>query len=220
MYTLANMNHNGNAVRRNLVQAYRWYTLATERARPQERGLKERAISNRDYVAKIMTEGQIEEAKKLAAAWVPGPGSSEKIAPETQGIPAPDIPLPVPRAKFAVPMLIARGDVRFECTNERHPTTYLIEINVAKSQVRQWARFDDDGHTNGPIGPYVATITADKLTWNNRRSIGQITSVTSYVLERQSRVLTIESFTTGDEKPFVDRTKPCISAAGTAESRP
>src|SRR5262249_730593 len=75
MYTLATMHNSGYAVPRNLAEAYRWYTLAAERAGPQERGLKERAISNRDHVAKIITGGEIAEAKKLATAWVPGPGS-------------------------------------------------------------------------------------------------------------------------------------------------
>jgi hypothetical protein len=214
MYTLANMNHVGNVVPRDLVQAYRWYTLAAERAGPQHRGLKERALSNRDLVAKIMTGGQIEEAKQLAISWVPGPGSSEKTARVILGTPAPNVPLPVPRAKFAVPMMIAPGDMRFECTNERNPTTYLIEVNAAKSQVRQWARFDDGGATNGPFGPHAVTIATDKLTWILRQSVGKEASVTTYVLDRRSRILTIESRKSWEDKPFIDRTKPCVSAVG------
>jgi uncharacterized protein len=215
MYTLANMNHNGNAVPRNLVQAYKWYLLAAERAGPQDPGVRERATSNRDLVAKIMTSNQITEAKTLAAAWTPGPKSSEQLEPAPRGTPAPSAPIPVPRPKFALPMAIAPGDVRFECTNERHPTTYLIEVDVKKSQVSQWARSDDGGHTNGPFGPYQVTIATDKLTWTWRRSVGNVVGVTTYVLDRRSRVLTIESLTSGDDKPFIDRTKPCISAAGT-----
>lgn len=213
MYTLANMNHNGNVVPRNLVQAYRWYALAAERA-GSDSGLKDRALSNRDLVAKIMTGGQIDDAKKLAAAFAPARGVSEQVEPAPVGTPAPNAPVPVPRPKFALPMTIAPGDVRFECTNERHPTTYLIEVNVAKSQVRQWARFDDGGNTNGPFGPYAVTIAADKLTWILRQSVGKESSVTTYVLERASRILTIESMKSWEDKPFIDRTKPCISAKG------
>jgi hypothetical protein len=208
MYVLGNMNYNGNGVPRNLVEAYRWYELAAQRAEAQ-RGVREMAVSNRDLVAKLMTSGQIAEAKTLAAAWAPKPGSSLPAPLAMQGKSAPNAPLPTPRAKFALPMMVSRGDLRFECPHQRHQITYLIEVLVAKSQVRHWARFDDFGRTNGPFGPYEVKITPDKLTWTSG------TSASNYILDRRTGILTIET-TPSDGKPFIDRSKPCLSVVGTA----
>ena len=54
----------GNGVPRNDVEAYKWWEIAVARG-------YEGAKGNQEALSKRMTETQIAEAKKLAAAWKP-----------------------------------------------------------------------------------------------------------------------------------------------------
>lgn len=53
----------------DLVQAYKWFSLAASRA--QRNDLREKAIKARDLVATAMTPARIAEAQKLAREWKP-----------------------------------------------------------------------------------------------------------------------------------------------------
>ena len=53
----------------DLVQAYKWLSLAASRARGND--LREAAIKARDLVASGMTPARIAEAQKLAREWKP-----------------------------------------------------------------------------------------------------------------------------------------------------
>ena len=53
----------------DLVQAYKWFSLAASRA--QKNDLREAAIKARDLVATAMTPARIAEAQKLAREWKP-----------------------------------------------------------------------------------------------------------------------------------------------------
>jgi TPR repeat protein len=53
----------------DLVQAYKWLSLAASRA--QGNDLRENAIKARDLVAAAMTPARIAEAQKLAREWKP-----------------------------------------------------------------------------------------------------------------------------------------------------
>lgn len=55
----------GDGVPKNYVQAYKWDSLAADRGNAT-------ASKNRDEIARLMTEQQIAEAKRLAAEWKPG----------------------------------------------------------------------------------------------------------------------------------------------------
>jgi len=54
----------GKGVARNDVEAYKWLQIALDRGYIGAKG-------NQEALSKRMTEGQIAEAKKLAAAWKP-----------------------------------------------------------------------------------------------------------------------------------------------------
>ncbi len=60
---------NGLGVPQDYVQAHMWYNLAASRFPPS--GDRDRAVRNRDNVAKRMTSAQISEAQKLAREWRP-----------------------------------------------------------------------------------------------------------------------------------------------------
>ena len=63
-YTLASMYLKGQGVSEDKVHAYMWYALAARK------GDKD-AASDRDQIASTMTPQQVEEGKKLVAAWAP-----------------------------------------------------------------------------------------------------------------------------------------------------
>ncbi len=58
---------NGQGVSQDYVQAHMWYNLAASKSSPGED--LDRAVKNRDIVAKKMTPAQIGEAQKLAREW-------------------------------------------------------------------------------------------------------------------------------------------------------
>lgn len=58
----------GKGVKQDLVQAYMWYELATERTTGGDRGT---IAEMRDDLAAKMTTQQLAEAKKLAREWKP-----------------------------------------------------------------------------------------------------------------------------------------------------
>ncbi len=66
-FNMAMMHANGEGVRQDLVLAYMWWSLAAERFPLGE--LREDSMANRDRVAKLLTPQQIDEARRLAAAW-------------------------------------------------------------------------------------------------------------------------------------------------------
>ncbi len=73
-YTLAQTNlgfmyHLGRGVPQDYAQAHMWYNLAASRSPPGEG--HDRAVKNRDIVARRMTPAQISEAQKLAREWRP-----------------------------------------------------------------------------------------------------------------------------------------------------
>ncbi len=68
-YNLGVMYGNGEGVPQDYVQAHMWYNLAASRFPPGED--HDKAVKNRDIVAKRMTPAQISEAHKLAREWKP-----------------------------------------------------------------------------------------------------------------------------------------------------
>ncbi len=68
-YDLGVAYHNGEGVPQDYVQAHMLYNLAASRFPAGED--RDKAVKNRDIVAKRMTPAQISEAKKLAREWKP-----------------------------------------------------------------------------------------------------------------------------------------------------
>ncbi len=68
-YNLGIMYGKGQGVPQDYVQAHMWFNLAASRFPPGED--RDRAVKNRDIVAKRMTPAQISEAQKLAREWKP-----------------------------------------------------------------------------------------------------------------------------------------------------
>jgi hypothetical protein len=65
------MYANGLGVARDLVEAYKWYNLASNRYVTSDREGREIAARERDLVAARMTTAQIGQAQKLAREWRP-----------------------------------------------------------------------------------------------------------------------------------------------------
>ena len=68
-YNLGFMYGKGLDVPQDWVQAHIWLNLAASRYPPG--GGRDKAVKNRDIVAKMMTPAQISEAQKLAREWKP-----------------------------------------------------------------------------------------------------------------------------------------------------
>ncbi len=68
-YVLGVAYYNGQGVPQDYVQAHMWFILAASRFPPGED--RDKAVENRDIVAKRMTPAQISEAQKLAREWKP-----------------------------------------------------------------------------------------------------------------------------------------------------
>ena len=68
-YNLGFMYGMGQGVARSRVQAHLWFSLAATRWPPGEN--RDRAINNRDVLARRMLPAQIAEAEKLAREWQP-----------------------------------------------------------------------------------------------------------------------------------------------------
>jgi hypothetical protein len=83
----------------------------------------------------------------------------------------------------AVPQL-----ARFECAAK---TGVVHIVEVSDGQVRTWARFSPT-LTNGPFGPFPANVTQKTISWADHKTVGDTSSVTNYVIERQSYSLNIE----------------------------
>ncbi len=66
-FNVATMYAKGDGFRQDLVLAYMWFSLAAERFPVGE--LRQQSLANRDMVAERLSPQQIEEARKLAAAW-------------------------------------------------------------------------------------------------------------------------------------------------------
>jgi len=62
---------NGNGVLQDFVQAHKFYTLAAVAFGNRDRVGRDRALSNRALVEKVMSLGQINKAEELAAQWRP-----------------------------------------------------------------------------------------------------------------------------------------------------
>ena len=68
-YNLGFMYDNGQGVPQDYVAAHMWYNLSAAGSPPGED--RDRAVENRDIVAKRMTPAQIAEAQRLAREWKP-----------------------------------------------------------------------------------------------------------------------------------------------------
>ncbi len=68
-YNLGLMYRNGEGVPQDYAQAHMRYNLAASRFPPGED--RDKAVKNRDIIAKRMTPAQIAEAEKLAREWRP-----------------------------------------------------------------------------------------------------------------------------------------------------
>ncbi len=68
-YSLGLMYRTGLGVPQDYAEALQWYNLAASRLPPGED--RDKAVKNRDIVAKRMTPAQISEAEKLAREWRP-----------------------------------------------------------------------------------------------------------------------------------------------------
>jgi hypothetical protein len=62
---------NGNGVRQDFVQAYKFYILAAAAFGNRDRVGRDRALSNRALVEKVMSPAQIKKAEELAVQWRP-----------------------------------------------------------------------------------------------------------------------------------------------------
>ncbi len=63
------MYFRGEGMLRDLTQAYMWYDLASSRFPPG--AAHDKAVKDRDLVAKLMTPAQIAEAERRAREWKP-----------------------------------------------------------------------------------------------------------------------------------------------------
>jgi TPR repeat protein len=70
-YSLGFQYDKGQGVPQDYVQAHMWYNLAASRFSASEAEHRNKAIKNRDIVARNMTPAQIAEAQKLAREWKP-----------------------------------------------------------------------------------------------------------------------------------------------------
>ena len=68
-YNLGVMYAKGRGVPQDYAQAHMWFNFAASRFPPGED--RDKAVKNRDHVAKRMTPAQISEAEKLAREWRP-----------------------------------------------------------------------------------------------------------------------------------------------------
>ncbi len=68
-FNLGFMYGNGLGVPQDYAQAHMWYNLAASKFRPGKD--RDRAVKNRDFVAKMLTPAQISEAQRLAREWRP-----------------------------------------------------------------------------------------------------------------------------------------------------
>ena len=66
---LGGMYGNGHGVTQDYVQAHMWYNLAVSKSPPGKD--RNKAVKNRNAVAKRMTPAQISKAQKLAREWRP-----------------------------------------------------------------------------------------------------------------------------------------------------
>ena len=67
-FNLGSMYENGEGVPQDYALAHMWFNLAASRSSPGED--RDKAVENRDIVAKRMTPAQIFEAQKLAREWM------------------------------------------------------------------------------------------------------------------------------------------------------
>ncbi len=68
-YNLGLMYENGEGVPQDYAQAHMWYNLAASSFPPGAK--RDKAVKNRDKIAKRMTPAQKSEAQKLAREWRP-----------------------------------------------------------------------------------------------------------------------------------------------------
>ena len=67
MLKLAQLYRQGKGVQKDLVQAYRWYTVVAERQKSKD--LRVAADGHREKIAREMTKQQIAFAEALSKAW-------------------------------------------------------------------------------------------------------------------------------------------------------
>ncbi len=67
-YNLGEMYEYGWGVTQNVVQAHKWFSIAVANAPSKE--ARERAVSDRDDVAQMMSSEQVAEAEALAKEWL------------------------------------------------------------------------------------------------------------------------------------------------------
>jgi TPR repeat protein len=72
-FNLGILYAHGRGVPLDVMQAYKWFELASLRYDSSDKERRENAVRNRDMAAAKMTPAQIAEAQKLARAWKPGP---------------------------------------------------------------------------------------------------------------------------------------------------
>ncbi len=68
-HNLGVMYFKGRGIAQDYVQAHMWFNLAASRHPPGE--MRDKAVKERDLLAKRMTTAQISEAQKLAREWRP-----------------------------------------------------------------------------------------------------------------------------------------------------
>src|SRR3546814_16448175 len=72
---LGTLYYGGKGVGRDLVEAWKWFTLSLDRLGGPERKY---ALRNRDALQKEMSREQLAEAKRRVAAWQPMRSSEER----------------------------------------------------------------------------------------------------------------------------------------------
>lgn len=92
--------------------------------------------------------------------------------------------------------------IKFECAAPNKVVTHIVEID--NGQARMWARFDPK-LTNGPFGPFPATITPEDISWSESKHVGKESSRTTYVIERKTYSLNIEIKNSWDDGPWREK---------------
>ena len=70
-YNLSLRYANGEGLPQDFTQAHKWANLAASRYSANETELRDKAVKNRETIAKKMTPAQIAEAQRLAREWKP-----------------------------------------------------------------------------------------------------------------------------------------------------
>ena len=103
--------------------------------------------------------------------------------------------------------------VKMNCPNGDGLATQILEIDYAAKTVRLWVKFAAvntiAGHTNGPWGPFPATITPETIRWIKDNSVGRARGISHYTINRLKRTLDIVIDNGPEEDGWQRLDRPC-----------